>query len=181
MMRYGSLQRFKDAFSPASMRIVAEDPERAYYGTAPTLADVRLAYGGDADAVWLCMLMDDFIEYCGKGCLSGSQIMRVVQRLSMKSHLKVTEFMLFFWRLGNAEYGRIFGSIDPLFITDSFNKFLKQRDRERSEYAVSTTDDVELSSDWPVIRPKEFYQIAKSGGCINPEAGEIALETLGPY
>ena len=108
--------------------------------------------------------------------MSGTQIMGVAQRLSMKSHLKVTEFMLFFWRLGNADYGRVYGNIDPLYIMDSFNKFLKQREAERGEYAVTATDEVTTLSDWPVIKPSEFYQIAKNGGCIDPEAAEIALQ-----
>lgn len=181
MTRYGSLMRFKETFCPQAMTAVAKDPGRAYYGTAPTLAEVRLAFGGDADITWLCTLLDYFIEYCGKGCMSGTQIMGVAQRLSMKSHMKVTELMLFFWRLGNAEYGRIYGNIDPLYIMDGFNKFLKQREAERGEYAVTTTDDVEVSSDWPVLKPCEFYRIAMDGRCIDPEAGRIALEELGPY
>ncbi len=163
------------------MTAVAKDPGRAYNGTAPTLGEVRLAFGGDADIAWLCTLLDYFIEYCGKGCMSGAQIMGVAQRLSIKSHMKVTELMLFFWRLGNAEYGRVYGNIDPLYIMDGFNKFLKQREAERSEYAVTSTDEVEVSSDWPVLKPCEFYRIAMAGRCIDPEAGRIALEELGPY
>lgn len=179
MTRYGSLMRFKEAFCPQAMTTVAKDPGRAYCGTAPTLEEVRLAFGGDADVTWLCTLLDYFIEYCGKGCMSGTQIMGVAQRLSMKSHLRVTEFMLFFWRLGNADYGRIYGTIDPLYIMDGFNKFLKQRDTERSEYAVTTTDNVAISSD-PIISPGEFWCMARDGK-LAPDVAEATLMLLGPY
>ena len=179
MMRYGSLMRFKETFCPQAMTTVAKDPGRAYCGTAPTLEEVRLAFGGDADVTWLCTLLDYFIEYCGKGCMSGTQIMGVAQRLSMKSHLRVTEFMLFFWRLGNAEYGRIYGTIDPLYIMDGFNKFLKQREAERGEYAITTTDDVVISSD-PIISPGEFWCMARDGK-LAPDVAEATLMLLGPY
>ena len=161
------------------MTAVARNPGRAYCGTAPTLEEVRLAFGCDADVTWLCTLLDYFIEYCGKGCMSGTQIMGVAQRLSMKSHLKVTEFMLFFWRLGNAEYGRIYGTIDPLYIMDGFNKFLKQREAERGEYEVTTTDDVASSSE-PTISPRDFYFMARDGE-LAPDIAEITLKLLGPY
>ena len=162
------------------MRDVAEDPGRAYHGTAPTLAEVRQVFGGDADAAWLCTLLDNFIVYCGKGSMTGLQLMGIAQRLSIKSHLKVTEFMLFFWRLSNAEYGRVYGTVDPLFIMDSFNKFLKQRERERSEYAITTTDDISPLDDLPVMKPEVFYRMAMNGE-LAPEIAEIALKTLGPY
>lgn len=162
MTRYGSLMRFKETFCPQAVGTVAKNLGRAYCGTAPTLEEVRLAFGGDADVTWLCTLLDHFIEYCGKGCMSGTQIMGVAQRLSMKSHLKVTEFMLFFWRLGNAEYGRIYGNIDPLYIMDGFNKFLKQRETERSEYAVTSTDEVVTQTELPPLSLDEI-QAVKQG------------------
>ena len=179
--RYGSLQSFKDTFCPAAMAAVAKDPGRAYNGTAPTLEVVRLAFGGDADIAWLYTFLDYFVQYCGKNNLTNLQMTDVARRIAVKSHLKVTEIMVFFWRLGNADYGRIYGTIDPLYIMDGFNKFLKQREKEFGEYVVSTTDEVAASSDWPIITPEEFYNIAMSGNCIDPNAAEIALETLGPY
>ena len=180
MTRYGSLSRFKDTFCPQVMPTVAKDPGRAYYGTAPTLDEVRLAFGGDADITWLCMMLDHFVEYCGKGYLSGTQIMGVAQRLSSHQRLRVTEFMLFFWRLGNAEYGRVYGTIDPLFITDGFNKFLKQRENERGEYAVTTTDDISEYDNLPKMRPKEFWQMAMDGK-LDHDVAEQTLKLLGPY
>lgn len=181
MKKHGSLMSFEDAYRPQVMSIIARDPGRAYNGIAPTLADVRLAFGGDADIAWMRTLLDHFIEYCGKGCLSGTQIMGVAQRLCAKSHLKVTEFMLFFWRLGNAEYGRIYGNISPLYIMEGFNKFLKQREAERCEYAVTTTDEVASSIDWPVMHPQEFKRRFEAGERLAPhppEDIEFALENL---
>ena len=179
--RFSSLQEFKSYYCPEATAVFGQNPGMAYSSTVPTLEVVMLAFGEDAAIAWLYMLIDSFVQYCNKGALTGKQMMDTARRLSVKTHLKVTEFMLFFWRLGNAEYGRVYGTIDPLFIMDSFNKFLKQRVREREEYAVTTTDEVPNSSDGPVIKPSEFYRIAMAGGCIDPEAGRIALETLGPY
>ena len=180
MTTHGSLMQFKETYRPQDMITVARDPGRAYCGTAPTLEEVRLAFGGDADVTWLCTLLDYFIEYLGKGRMSSNQIMGVAQRLSMKSHLRVTEFMLFFWRLGNAEYGRIYGNIDPLYIMDGFNKFLKQRENERGEYAVTTTDEVSEYDNLPKMMPREFWQMAMDGK-LDHDVAEQALKLLGPY
>lgn len=177
--QHGSLQAFKDTFCPAGMTTVAKDPGRAYNGTAPTLEVVMLAFGVDAVTAWLYTFIDYFVQYCGKGSLSSMQMMDVARRMSAKSFLKVTEFMLFFWRLGNADYGRIYGTIDPLFIMDSFNKFLNQRDKELGEYAVTITDDVAESNE-PKITPREYYFMARNGE-LDQDVAEIALKVLGPY
>lgn len=180
--RFGSIEVFMNTFCPAVMVDVAEDPGRAYHGISPTLEVIRQAFGEDAVIDWLCTFVNDFIVYCGKGTLSSRQMIDVAQRISVKSHLRVTEFMLFFWKLGNAEFGNIYGSVNPLYIMDCFNKFIKQREKELDEYSATTTDEVSASSGcWPVLKPSEFYQIAKTGGCIDPEAAKIALQVLSDY
>ena len=178
--KIGSIEFFKDKFCPAMMVDVARDPGRAYKGIAPTLEVVRLAYGGDADVAWLNTFLDDFNEYYGKGKMTIKQITGVAQRMSAKSHLRVTEFMLFFWRLGNAEYGKIYGVVDPLYIMDSFNKFLKQREIELGDYSVTTTDDVDSSNKLPAMHPRVLWLKARNGE-LAPEVAEIVLQELGPY
>lgn len=179
--KFGDIGVFMDTFCPDKMVEVAENPGRAYHGIAPTLEVVRLAFGEDAVIDWLCAFVDDFIVYCGKGTMNNKQMHNVAQRISAKSQLRVTEFMLFFWKLGNAEFGNIYGSVNPLYIMDGFNKFIKQREKELDEYSVTTTDDAVTSSNWPVIKPNEFYQIAVSGGCIDKEAEKIALQVFKHY
>lgn len=142
------------------MLAVAKDPGRAYTSTtAPALQVVKLAFGGDADISWLYMFLDYFVQYYGKGTLSPLQMADVARRLSAKSHLKVTEYMLFFWRLGNADYGRFFGDIDPMAITDSFNKFLKQRDDEVGRYTATRADDVAESSERHILKGEEIRAV----------------------
>ncbi len=63
---------------------------------------------------------------------------------------------------------------------DSFNKFLKQRERERCEYAVTTTDDVTQHNGLPVMKPEVFYRMAMNGE-LAPEVAETTLKLLGPY
>ena len=179
--RTGNFQSFMRTYSPAMMEDVAKDLGRAYNGIAPTLEAVRRAFGENADIGWLCMLLDDFIDFCGKGTLTSRQKEHIAQMMRKNSNLKVTEILLFFWRLCNANYGRVYGSIDPLFIMDGFNKFLKQREKEFGEYVVTTTDDEVVISDWPVIGFEEFKRRFKAGErtrVLSPEDEKFALDNL---
>lgn len=178
MTRYGSLMQFKETFCSQAMMDVAKNPGRAYFGAAPTLEDVRRAFGGDADIAWLCTLLDYFIEYSGRGRLSNTQIVEIAKRLSMKPKLRVTEFMLFFWRLGNAEYGIIYRNIDPLFIMDGFKQFLKQRESERGDYAPPPVEEKRESGQ--IINGETYYKMTLAGETA-PEAVEMTLKLMGPY
>ena len=180
MKRFGSLQRFMDAFSPLMMRSVAEDPGRAYYGNAPALGTVRLAFGGDADVVWLKTFVDDFAGFYGTSRMNDENKTRVAMMMSVKSHLRVTEFMLFFWKLCNADYGKVFGSVDASYILTAFKSFLKERTNELSQYAVTSTEDVDVSIDSHVIRPQELWRMAMKGE-LAPDVADGVLDMLGPY
>ena len=158
--RFGSLQAFKTHYSPEAMAILGENPGLAYSNTVPTLEVVRLAFGENAVIAWLYMLIDAFVQYCNKGALNGQQMMDTARRMSVKSHLRVTEVMLFFWRLGNGEYGKIFGTISPMDITEPFYKdFLKQRDDEVGRYTATSTDDVAESSERHILSGEEIIAL----------------------
>ena len=169
-----------DAFSPLMMRSVAEDPGRAYYGNAPALGTVRLAFGGDADVVWLKTFVDDFAGFYGTSRMNDENKTRVAMMMSVKSHLRVTEFMLFFWKLCNADYGKVFGSVDASYILTAFKSFLKERTNELSQYAVTSTEDVDVSIDSHVIRPQELWRMAMKGE-LAPDVADGVLDMLGPY
>ena len=172
----------------------------AYSSTVPTLEVVRLAFGEDAAIAWLYMLIDSFVQYCNKGALTGKQMMDTARRLSVKTHLKVTEFMLFFWRLGNGEYGKIFGNISPMDITEPFYKeFLKQRNDEVGRYPVTATDDVAESGERHILKGEEIRAVQQNlldraiqennedeirwleNFVLPPDIAEITLKTLGTY
>ena len=158
--RFSSLQEFKSYYCPEATAVFGQNPGMAYSSTVPTLEVVRLAFGEDAVIAWLYMLIDSFVQYCNKGALTGKQMMDTARRMSVKTHLKVTEFMLFFWRLGNGEYGKIFGNISPMDITEPFYKaFLKQRDDEVGKYTVTVTDDVSESGERHILKGEEIIAL----------------------
>ena len=105
---------------------------------------------------------------------------RVAMMMSVKSHLRVTEFMLFFWKLCNADYGKVFGSVDASYILTAFKSFLKERTNELSQYAVTSTEDVDVSIDSHVIRPQELWRMAMKGE-LAPDVADGVLDMLGPY
>lgn len=176
--RIGDFESFKRKYCPANIQHVAKDAGRAYNGISPTLEVVGIAYGEDSVTSWLYAFLEDFVLFVNKGRLTSLQITDVARMMAEEKHFKVTEVMLFFRRLKGAEYGRIFGQLDPLFIMDAFKKFLSHRMKDRDEYVTTSTDCIndDPYKGLPTITFREAYDIAIAGECIDPEAAPIIIE-----
>ena len=79
--------------------------------------------------MWLVAQLYNLSEYCGcKGKLEGKPLEECAHIISMEFHyLKVSELMLFFYRFKTGRYGRFYGSVDPLIITESLRMFCDER------------------------------------------------------
>lgn len=160
---YGSLQEFKKSYGSSMMDKTAKDKQRTYNGISPTLADVSAAFGDGSSEAWTKTILDWSVEFIGKGGLTLMQKDTIAKMICVRDNLKVTEVLLFFWRLCNAEYGKPFGAISPLFIMEGFNKFVGQRERERVAYTINTTDDIEDADREPPMAPNEFRRLVEKG------------------
>ncbi len=110
------------------MRFTA-DQERCYFGSAPTMGMTNTAYGKKTAQEWLTYQLADLSEFCGaKDKITAFQIEQLAEIIAEDYHwLKLTEIMLFFRKFKKGEYGRFYGSVDPLIITTALREFLKDR------------------------------------------------------
>lgn len=116
--------------SPVLQPACAENPDRAYFGNAPTLMTLRCAYHDGAATMWLLPQLYDLGEYCGvKDRLDKGQLKQLAQIVTQEfSFLKVTEVMLFLYRLKAGCYGHFYGSIDPMVIMTALrHNFMRER------------------------------------------------------
>jgi len=138
--RYGDRAAFLAEFNPDVQIKICTDEELCYFGDAPTLASLNLAYGKMTAAMWLVPQLYNLSEFCGcKNKLEGKALEECASLIAMQYHwLKVSELMLFFVRFKLGRYSVFYGSVDPLVITTSLRSFLKERNLayERRENAI---------------------------------------------
>lgn len=134
--RYGNAEQFLTVFSPDLQPVTAQHAERAYLGTAPCLSVVAAGYGEPVVEVWICIQLENINLFAGvKEKMPVSRQKEVAGLIRTEyPFLKVSEVLLFFYRLKCGRYGRFYGSVDALFITTSLVTFMEERRRETTAF-----------------------------------------------
>lgn len=103
----------------------------------PTLKDIADAYGSDDAAVeWIKIQLERINMFVNvKEKLDLDQLYEVsVQILNCYDHLNVLEFSLFCGRLRHGKYESFYGSVDPMKILISLDKFVEDKNRDWWRY-----------------------------------------------
>lgn len=116
-------------FNPDVQRLCATNVDRCFTGEAPTLFEVRKAYSPATVDSWLDVQLSDLIVFCGvkgKDEFSASAIVNALTAVIADNfgYLKLSELMLFFQQFKSGRYGRFYGSVDPMVITEALQSFL---------------------------------------------------------
>ena len=114
---------------------VCKDSQLCFFGDAPVLSELNMAYGEMTATMWLGPQLYDLSEYCGcRDKLQGKPLEECASVIATEFYfLKVSELMLFFHRFKSGKYGRFYGSVDPLVITTSLRSFLIERNNAIEE------------------------------------------------
>ena len=133
LTRYEDPEKFLVLFNPTHQVAYTEDEARAITGKAPTLAAVSDAFGLATARTWLRAQLIDLAEFAGaKGKLTDQQLTLLARLMyNEHRHWPVTVYMLFFTRLKSGAYGKFFGNVDPMQITEALRRFaLWKQERE---------------------------------------------------
>ena len=137
-------------FNPDLQQVVADNIDRAIFGTAPMLCTLDAAYGEGSAAQWLIPQLHNLCAAVGvKTKLDDNQLRQLALMIRGEfGYLKATEVMLFMWRLKGGVYGEFYGSVDMQRIMRALRgKFSDERaryielherrehDREREKWA----------------------------------------------
>lgn len=121
---------FLKLFNPSKQTEYTLNVKRAYRGHAPALSGVKEAYGGGTARSWLFVQISDLMEFSGcKGKLSVKKIEELANIiLNEYGYLKLTEMMDFFRKFKAGNYGKFYGTVDPMVITCALVEFKRERD-----------------------------------------------------
>lgn len=109
--------------------------EKIFFGNAPIISDVALAYGRNVAESWLEIQLNDLSEYSGcKEKLSIEQSTALAaQIINSYPKYNLAEFMLFFYKFKDGDYERFYNSVDPMIIKRSLKSFNAYRDNMRAK------------------------------------------------
>ena len=117
-------------YTPDYQREIAEDADGCFFGSYPTLSEVRRDYGREIAIAWLVPQLTNLSEYCGaRDKMTEAQMEECAYMIVTEyHHLKISELMLFFHRFKAGRYGkRFFGAVDPLAILEALGSFVQER------------------------------------------------------
>lgn len=158
-MCHSNLASFCTMFNPTLQRVVADNEERAFFGTAPMLCVLDAAYGDGSAATWLIPQLRDLCATVGtKTKLDDDQLMQLAMMIRKEfGNYKVTEIMLFLYRLKGGHYCEFFGAVDPQRVMRALrSKFAYERasridqcekaalDREREQWRQNAATPSEI-------------------------------------
>ena len=143
---HSDLASFMQVMNPKLQQACARHEDRAFFGTAPMLVTLRYAYDDQAATVWMLPQLYELGDYCGvKEKLDREQIKQLARIIIQEfGFLKVTEVMLFLYRLKAGHYGRFYGAMDPLVIMTALRQDFM---RERSD-AIDRHERAQRQAEW---------------------------------
>ena len=134
--RYGNEASFLSTFNPGNQYIYCKNIERCFTGPAPTLRIVAEAYKDKIAEGWIAIQIRDLSEFAGcKDKLTTLQIDQIAKVILLNfAYLKVTEMMYFFVLFKSGRFGKFYGAVDGLVITEALQDFCQLRRDKLWEY-----------------------------------------------
>ena len=131
--RYETPKRFLELFNPSHQEAYTEDEDRAYAGNAPSLNAVADAFERRTAILWISIQIRDLSEFVGtKERMTAGQIQALARQMyATCRYWRVTVLMHFFQRVKGGCYGKFYGAVDPLQISECLQRFvLYKQERE---------------------------------------------------
>lgn len=128
--KWGDANKFLLTFAPDKQHQYCkrELVDRCFCGGAPELSKVAAAYGDGTAEAWLGAQITDLSLFAGANNIELAQMDELARVIKTSYyHLKVTELMYFFLRFKSGAYGKFYGKVDALTITDALDSFLGER------------------------------------------------------
>lgn len=156
MAKYGSsAKEFLLTVTPAQQSVLYKNIHDCYFGDYPTLGELNGTYSPKAAQAWLIPQLVDLSEYCGvKEKFTTNQLNQCSDIIASDYfYLKVSEIMLFFARFKRCCYGRFYGSVDPLIITEALKKFCRERniayyEKDKKEKERLLSESIKHACSW---------------------------------
>lgn len=145
-----SSNRLLELFPSCNQRIVATNPDEAHYGDSVTIETAINTDGLDAIYGWLSAQIADIADFVMPDRKPSPDRIREIASMVIDScaNYRLTEFMLFCHRFKSGNYGRFYGSFDPMTLFAALRTFDAERARairarnDRLAAARTRTDEL---------------------------------------
>lgn len=129
LSKYPTAESLMAAYSPDRQALFSQFPERCVTGDSPTLSEMARLYGANEAEAWVEIQVRDISEFSGaKEKLRIPQITETARVVCASYYfMKLSEVMLFFFQLKGGTYGKFYGAVDPMTITQALRSFAKYR------------------------------------------------------
>lgn len=146
-------------FNPDLQAVVADNIDRAIFGTAPMLCVIDAAYGEGSAVTWLVPQLHNLCATVGvKTKLDDVQLRQLAVMIRDEfGYLKATEVMLFLYRLKAGHYGEFYGAVDVQRVMRALRgRFSEERarhiqlheamekDRQRQQWAATAATPAQI-------------------------------------
>lgn len=127
--RYGDFNGFMERFNKDVQEQAGMHIDAVFKGTAPTLALLNQAYGNDSASMFVACHLNVVQNFCGiQKKLTIPELVEIGKVIVAGFfYLKTSELCLFFLWFKIGKYGKFYGCIDPLVITNALQQFAKER------------------------------------------------------
>lgn len=173
MARCGSAEQFMAIYNPGLQSRYCRDLRRVHTGFAPPLSLVSSTYGKKDTEIWIEIQLQDLAEF--SGCREKLNIRQLTDTaaliLETYGNLKVTELMLFFHKFKRGEYGKFYGSVDPITIMSGLREFTAERNRIIQHYA----NEEHRRQNSALIDSAAALRAYKAANGLRPQDSVIAL------
>lgn len=118
--------------SPDRQREIAKDKRSAFVDECPVLSELQRDYGEGSVKAWLMPQLFNLSEYCGVKEKMDTWKMEDLAGIIVTEfyYLKTNELMLFFYWFKTGKYGKFYGVVDPVLITQALRQFVTERNIE---------------------------------------------------
>ena len=169
--RYGTKEQFAATFAPENQARYAMNVRKCINGAAPNLRDMSSAYGYEFAESWLTeQLQYTNLLFGTERKMSIESIRATAQVvLSQYGYLRATEIMLFLTQLCAGIYGKVFGMLDGMFITNALWQFI-----EKKQALLQATPQEEISKE-RLIAHNDYNQWC-SAQIMNGKARKVKMK-----
>lgn len=123
--------------NPDKQSVCAANPERCYFGSSPSLAELKIATSSKLTQAWLVVQLDNVLSSLGKKDEVDQITLNGIAQDVMFNYswLNTSEFMLFCSRVKVGKYGQLaYGSVTVNDVVSKIPKFLCERESEIKLY-----------------------------------------------
>ena len=139
--------------NPSSQNFAAQYPVKAFFNeTAPTVTVLRHTYGANMPAMWMLPQIFDLCEFTGVRKMDEHQAINLANVIANEyGYLKVSELLLFFYRMKTGRYGVFFGAVDPMRIMEALKQFMSEREERAKNASIINCEEYCKSHGYPIM------------------------------